>query len=338
MEKLNEWLKSQLPQVVEQLEEKLVADCNINSNNGITIAGRNNLYKTLDDILATLFPCTHSKEAVFSDTLNEYTSKMLKKICKDLYEQIYGLLKFHRSENCAKGCTCEEKAFRTSTELVKSLPQIREMLIADIKSGLDGDPASKSYHEIILSYPYVEAVATYRVAHKLYELEVPVIPRVMTERAHSKTGIDIHPGADIGKGFFIDHGTGVVIGETCRIGKNVAIYHGVTLGAFSPYDRENNKYQGKKRHPDVEDDVIIYAGAVILGGETVIGKGSVIGGNALITKSVEPYSKVYRKTEDNNVVKIGALDEELEKMAENTEKEQQKENKFFKSLSEDCKS
>jgi serine O-acetyltransferase len=117
----------------------------------------------------------------------------------------------------------------------------------------------------------------------------------MTERAHSKTGIDIHPGAIVGKGFFIDHGTGVVIGETCRIGKNVTIYHGVTLGAFSPYDRENNRFQGKKRHPDVEDDVIIYSGAVILGGETVIGKGSVIGGNVLITKSVEPYSKVYSK-------------------------------------------
>ncbi len=222
----------------------------------------------------------------------------LEEICRKLSNQIYELLVFHRSQKCKADCSCENKAEQASIEFIKSLPEIRQMLIDDIKSGHDGDPASKSFHEIILSYPYIEAVATYRVAHKLYELDVPVIPRVMTERAHSKTGIDIHPGAKIGAGFFIDHGTGVVIGETCKIGKNVTIYHGVTLGAFNPYDRENNKFQGKKRHPDVEDNVIIYAGAVILGGETVIGSGSVIGGNSLITKSVAPNSLVYSERQE----------------------------------------
>jgi len=296
-QKLDNWIRSDLPQVVQKLEEKVRFAYKIESDEEITIAGRDNLYKTLNDILAALFPGIYSQIPISQNNLNEYITNTLADICKNLSEQIYEILKFHRSQNCKANCSCEEKAQNASIELIKSLPEIRETLIEDIKSGHDGDPASKSYHEIILSYPYVEAVATYRVAHKLYLLEVPVIPRVMTERAHSKTGIDIHPGAQIGKGFFIDHGTGVIIGETCRIGNNVTIYHGVTLGAFSPYDRENNRFQGKKRHPDVEDNVIIYSGAVILGGETVIGRGSVIGGNALITKSVAPFSQVSRKAE-----------------------------------------
>jgi serine O-acetyltransferase len=294
---LDNWIRRDLPNVAKELEQKVRFAYKTESDEEITIAGRDNLYKTLNDILAALFPGIYSQIPVSQNNLSEYVTNMLQTICENLYEQIYEILKFHRSQNCKESCSCEEKAQYASVELIKSLPEIRGMLIEDIKSGHDGDPASKSYHEIILSYPYVEAVATYRVAHKLYMLEVPVIPRVMTERAHSKTGIDIHPGAQIGKGFFIDHGTGVIIGETCRIGNNVTIYHGVTLGAFSPYDRENNKYQGKKRHPDVEDNVIIYSGAVILGGQTVIGRGSVIGGNALITKSVPPYSQVYRKVE-----------------------------------------
>ncbi|MCL1946105.1 MAG: serine acetyltransferase [Chitinivibrionia bacterium] len=298
MKSLDEWIKTDLPQVANKLEEKLVSVYNIESDEEITVAGRDELFKTLDTILAALFPGTYSKFPVAGNKLNKYVTDILAIICKDLYHKIYPILIYRRSQNnCAPDCSCEEQAREASIEFVKSLPEIRETLIADIKSGHEGDPASKSYHEIILSYPYIEAVATHRIAHKLYSLNVPLIPRVMSERAHSRTGIDIHPGATIGKGFFIDHGTGVVIGETCRIGNNVTIYHGVTLGAFSPYDRENNRFQGKKRHPDVEDDVVIYSGAVILGGETIIGKGSVIGGNALITKSIAPYSQVYRKTE-----------------------------------------
>jgi serine O-acetyltransferase len=297
MQDFENWIKTQLPQVVNRLEEKVGTVYSIESDEGIAVAGRNNIYKILDGILAVLFPGAYSQIPIEKNRLNDYIKDLLKNACRDLSSTIYQILKFHYSQNCLAGCSCEDKAQEASVELIKSLPDIRETLIEDIKSGYDGDPASKSYHEIIFSYPYVEAVATYRVAHKLYTLDVPVIPRVMTERAHSKTGIDIHPGATIGKGFFIDHGTGVVIGETCRIGNNVTIYHGVTLGAFSPYDRENNRFQGKKRHPNVEDDVIIYSGAVILGGDTTIGRGSIIGGNALITKSVEPYTQVYRKTE-----------------------------------------
>lgn len=295
---LDKWIYDELPNVANMLEEKVVSAYENECDERFTISGRNNLYKILDAVLAVLFPGTYSQTPIENGKLNEYLTQKLEEICRELSNQIYELLVFHRSKKCSADCSCERKAQDKSIEFIKSLPLIREMLIADIKSGHDGDPASKSFHEIILSYPYIEAVATYRVAHKLYELDVPVIPRVMTERAHSRTGIDIHPGAKIGKGFFIDHGTGVVIGETCCIGENVTIYHGVTLGAFNPYDRENNRFQGKKRHPDVENNVIIYAGAVILGGETVIGSGSVIGGNSLITKSVAPNSLVYNERQE----------------------------------------
>jgi len=297
--KMQEWIASDLPQVTKQLENNLVSpqSDSIEISKEILIEGRKKLYEILENIREVIFYETEKQENIFAELCDNKLANTLKKISGNLYEQILGFLKFHRSKSCETSCSCEEKAFSATTALIESLPEIRQDLIFDIKSGFDGDPASKSYQEIILSYPYIEAVMIYRVAHRLYELKVPLIPRIMTEWAHSKTGIDIHPGAVIGKGFFIDHGTGVVIGETCVIGKNVTIYHGVTLGAFSPYDRENNRFQGKKRHPNVEDDVIIYAGAVILGGDTVIGKGSVIGGNALITKSVKPNSKVYKKNE-----------------------------------------
>ena len=168
------------------------------------------------------------------------------------------------------------------------------MLLEDISTALAGDPAAYSIDEIVLSYPFIDAVATYRMAHNLYTQGVPIIPRIMSERSHSTTGIDIHPGAMIDPGFFIDHGTGVVIGETCTIGTNVKLYQGVTLGALSPFDRDGIPKKGQKRHPDIEDDVIIYANATILGGETVIGRGAVIGGNTWITRSVPPGATVKR--------------------------------------------
>jgi serine O-acetyltransferase len=178
--------------------------------------------------------------------------------------------------------------------LMESLPEIRELLLEDVQAAFDGDPAAQYVDEIVLSYPCIEAIATYRLAHMLYEINVPIIPRIMAERAHSRTGIDIHPGAKIGARFFIDHGTGVVIGETTVIGKNVKIYQGVTLGALSPFDKDGKPLKGEKRHPDIEDDVIIYANATILGGKTKIGKGAIIGGNTWITKSVPAGAFIYR--------------------------------------------
>lgn len=178
-------------------------------------------------------------------------------------------------------------------KLLKELPTIREKVIKDIKAAFLGDPAAKSYEEIILSYPSILCVSTYRIAHELYSLDVPLLPRMISEWAHSKTGIDIHPGARIDEGFFIDHGTGVVIGETCRIGKNVKIYQGVTLGARSfTLDEHGNLVKGEQRHPIVEDSVVIYANATILGGKTIIGKNSIIGGNVFLMESVPPDSVI----------------------------------------------
>jgi serine O-acetyltransferase len=176
----------------------------------------------------------------------------------------------------------------TINEFFEGLPKLSEILDLDAQAALQGDPAAYSREEIIITYPGFYAVIIYRLAHGLQELGVPLLPRLITEYAHEKTGIDIHPGARIGESFFIDHGTGVVIGETSNIGKNVKIYQGVTLGALSV----KKKLQSKKRHPTIEDDVVIYANATILGGETVIGKGSVIGGSTWIVESVKPGSVV----------------------------------------------
>ena len=167
---------------------------------------------------------------------------------------------------------------------MRRIPKVREYLETDLQATFDGDPAAKSFDEVILAYPGLFTITVFRLAHELFLIGVPLIPRIMTEHAHSLTGIDIHPGATIGKYFFIDHGTGIVIGETTVIGKNVKVYQGVTIGALST--RGGQRLRDVKRHPTIEDDVTIYAGASILGGKTVIGKGSVIGSNAFITKSI----------------------------------------------------
>jgi serine O-acetyltransferase len=183
----------------------------------------------------------------------------------------------------------EDCAYR----FLESLPRVRKMLARDIKAAYDGDPAAHCIDEIILSYPAAYAITAYRVAHELHSMGVPLLPRMFTELAHSRTGIDIHPGARIGESFFIDHGTGVVIGETTIIGNRVKLYQGVTLGALSfPKDEKGRLIRGQKRHPTIEDDVVIYAGATILGGNTVIGEGSIIGGNVWLTESVPAGSRV----------------------------------------------
>ncbi len=193
-------------------------------------------------------------------------------------------------------CTgCEERGQKAAVELVRYLPKLQKILGEDIRAAYEGDPASKNFDEIIFSYPGLFAITIYRIAHHLYEKNVPLIPRIMTEYAHSRTGIDIHPGVQIGERFFIDHGTGVVIGETTVIGNRVRIYQGVTLGALSLNKDECQQLRDKKRHPTIEDDVIIYANATILGGDTIIGCRSVIGGNVWLTESVPPDTVVFLK-------------------------------------------
>jgi serine O-acetyltransferase len=187
---------------------------------------------------------------------------------------------------------------------VERLPAVRALVAEDVEAAFEGDPAAKSFAEIVVAYPSIRAIATYRIAHELHAQGVPVLPRMMTEHAHDRTGIDIHPGARIGRRFFIDHGTGVVIGETTEIGNNVRLYQGVTLGARSP--RHGESLRGTKRHPTIEDDVTIYAGSTILGGETVIGAGSVIGGNVWLMESVPPGSRVIAEPARHFVRQRGA--------------------------------
>ena len=198
------------------------------------------------------------------------------------------------AESNREGIECADmfaKAGNICHSFLNKIPYIIEVLLSDVQAAYDGDPAARSKHEIIFAYPGIFAISIYRLAHELFLLEVPYIPRMMTEYAHSLTGIDIHPGADIDRHFFIDHGTGIVIGETTKIGAHVKLYQGVTLGALST--RGGQSLRGKKRHPTLEDDVTVYSGASILGGDTVIGKGSVIGGNVFITQSVPPDTRVY---------------------------------------------
>lgn len=198
-----------------------------------------------------------------------------------------------------KGCSQEEaasKAQQVCLEFFGQIPQIRAVVQTDLQAAYDGDPAATDMAEIIFSYPGLYAIMVYRLAHVLHSLNVPMLPRIMTEYAHNITGIDIHPGATIGKYFFIDHGTGIVIGETTVIGENVKIYQGVTLGALST--RGGQSLRGQRRHPTIEDDVTIYAGASILGGDTVIGKGSVIGSNVFITESIAPGTSVRNKKQE----------------------------------------
>jgi serine O-acetyltransferase len=191
---------------------------------------------------------------------------------------------------------CQERGQEEAIAFMRELPRIRITLGSDVRAAYEGDPAAKSYDEIIFSYPGLFAITVYRIAHQLHRQGVSLIPRIMTEYAHSATGIDIHPGATIGDSFFIDHGTGIVIGETTEIGSHVRIYQGVTLGALSLPRDAGEKLRNKKRHPTIQEDVIIYSGATILGGETVIGARSVIGGNVWLTESIPPDTKVFLKT------------------------------------------
>lgn len=259
--------------------------------------------KTLQEIIdlsrAILFPGYYGKASVNIQTIQYYIGVNVERLQRLLEDQILAGLCF--CEDCEPTMSetqldkQKKMAKDLSFKLVKKLPEIREKLSTDVIAAYNGDPASESRAEIIACYPIIKTLANYRIAHELYLLKVPLIPRMMTEMAHSETGIDIHPGAHIGRYFTIDHGTGVVIGATCTIGDNVKIYQGVTLGAKSfPLDEHGNPVKGIPRHPIIEDNVIIYANATILGRVT-IGKGSVIGANVWVTEDLAPDTKKYNK-------------------------------------------
>jgi serine O-acetyltransferase len=240
------------------------------------------------ELLSLLFPGFHGEPLVQPGEMPAVTRSRIRSLHARLQPEICKSLA-RRGGNGS----IEPDADRILTDFFSKLATVREMLWTDIDAAYEGDPASTSFEEIILAYPSLEAIAIQRLAHVLYQADLPLIPRMMTEWAHGRTGIDIHPGAQIGSHFFIDHGTGVVIGETCVIGAHVKLYHGVTLGARSfQKDEEGHLKKGGKRHPNVEDHVTIYPNSTVLGGETVIGARSTIGGNVFLTQSVPPDSLV----------------------------------------------
>ena len=272
--------------LVGEITRTYKGDSGINFIDASNLPVRDKIVGILDLFTELLFPGYTGKRTVTKSNISYIVVDILYHVYTELTEQIERAYKYRcRMEKCDTG-DCRAMAEDAARHLLTQLPKIRELLKGDVGAAFDGDPAAKSYEEIVISYPCIIAIATYRIAHELYLKEVPLIPRIMTECAHAKTGIDIHPGAKIGKNFFIDHGTGVVIGETTVIGDNVKIYQGATLGALSfPKDERGKVIKGGKRHPTIEDNVIIYAEATILG-DVVIGRGTVIGGNVWIKESV----------------------------------------------------
>ena len=261
----------------------------INHIDDINLPSKTAIEKITVSLLNLLFPGFLSGEALHPNQVEEQTKHSIQFLCSSLKVEILKSLKYQpRSETELN--RIQDSAKELTEEFLTHLPAIRASLEKDVEAAYDGDPAARSYEEIIVAYPFIEAIAVQRMAHVLYGLKVGLIPRIMTEWAHSRTGIDIHPGAKIGTHFFIDHGTGVVIGETCVIGNHVKIYHGVTLGAMSTSGGQ--KLQGQKRHPTIEDQVTIYPNSTILGGNTVIGARSTIAGNVWLTHSVPPDSLV----------------------------------------------
>lgn len=240
-----------------------------------------------------LFPGYFGKQNLTRESLEVHVTALAAQVQEKLGEQIRKAIT-HQAARRGELCpSCDATADAITQEFLGNIPNLRTILATDVQAAFDGDPAAKDTDEIIFSYPGLFAISVNRIAHELFKQNVPLIPRIMTEYAHSLTGIDIHPGATIGKFFFIDHGTGVVVGETTTIGDRVKLYQGVTLGALST--RGGQSLRGHKRHPTLEDDVTVYSGASILGGETVIGKGATINGNVFITQSVPPHTRVSMK-------------------------------------------
>ncbi|MBW2237732.1 MAG: serine acetyltransferase [Deltaproteobacteria bacterium] len=294
-ESLNRF-KEQLPDIAENIIKSCYDKACYTHIDYEPIPSEGYVGDIINKLKEILFPGYFTREKIDPVNLKYYMGQSVSVLFDMLSVQITHSIRhdcFRYDLPCNE---CEEQGQKIALNLLESIPLLRKILATDVRAVYEGDPAAKSHDEIIFCYPGLFAVTVYRVAHKLFELKVPLLPRIMTEHAHSLTGIDIHPGADIGESFGIDHGTGVVIGETTVIGKNVRIYQGVTLGALSLPKDAGERLRGKKRHPTIEDDVIVYSGATILGGNTIIGARSVIGGNVWITESVPPDTKVIMET------------------------------------------
>ncbi len=280
-------LKEELPAITERLVDTYTECSRLNHLGHEPLPSREAVADILTDLFEVLYPGYGRRQNLHLGNIGYYVGSLIDALHDKLTDQIARAL---RHELCQESphVDCQKIAQPKAVELLRRLPELRKTLEQDVEAAYRGDPAARSHHEIIFCYPGLEAITTYRLAHEIHRLGVPFIPRMMTELAHAKTGIDIHPGATIGPGFFIDHGTGVVIGETTEIGRGVKLYQGVTLGALSfTKDGDGTLLKGDyKRHPTLRDGVVVYANATILGGQTVIGERAVIGSNVWLTESV----------------------------------------------------
>ena len=287
--------KEQLPELTNRIVETYESLKSISHLGHCPLPNYKVIVSTIEDLKEILYPGYRRREGLHIGNVTYHVGDLIDSLHDKLTTQIARALRHDAglSSDCNPDDDYEALGQAKAIGFLEKLPELREVLELDVQAARAGDPAVKTLDEIIFCYPGLEAVTVYRLAHALLKLEVPLIPRMMTEWAHSKTGIDIHPGAQIGSHFFIDHGTGVVIGETCEIGERVKLYQGVTLGALSfATDGDGNLVRGLKRHPTIEDNVVIYANATVLGGSTVIGHHSVIGSSVWLTRSLKPHTTV----------------------------------------------
>ncbi len=287
--------REDIPEIVENLAATCNRDDCFDHVGPEPFPSRDAIIGIIHQLQRILFPGYFISTRLDRVNLQYYLGQETISLFEDLSRQVELCIR----HDCIRDdlpCThCEERGREETLQFMRELPNLRMLLAKDVRAAFEGDPATGSYDEIIFCYPGLLAVTVHRIAHQLHDQKIPLMPRIMSEYVHGLTGIDIHPGAHIGESFFIDHGVGVVIGETTDIGNRVRIYQGVTLGALSLPKGEVERLRGKKRHPTIEDDVVIYAGATILGGETVIGARSVIGGNVWLTESVPQETRVFTK-------------------------------------------
>ena len=288
-------LKDQIPDVTRRLVASYSESPHGNHLGHCPLPNYDEVIEIVQDLREVMYPGYRRREGLHQGNVEYYIGEVIDRLHDRLTRQIGRALR--HDAGATHDCNAEEdfEALGQAKTMLflDRLPEVRKLLATDIEAAHVGDPACRGFDEVVFCYPGLRAITVYRLAHQLWDLDIPFIPRMMTEWAHSHTGIDIHPGATIGQYFFIDHGTGVVIGETCEIGRHVKIYQGVTLGALSfDTDDEGNLVRGKKRHPTIEDRVVLYANATVLGGETVIGHDAVIGSSVWITKSVDPQMTV----------------------------------------------
>jgi serine O-acetyltransferase len=292
-------LKDQLPKLTERIVRTYDEVGKINHLGHCPLPNYDEIIAATDDLKEIIFPGYRRRERLHRGNVAYYVGDLVDRLHDRLTTQIGRALRHEAgaTDDCETDQDYEALGQAKTMQFLDQIPDVRRTLATDVQAAYDGDPACKSLDEVIFCYPGLEAITVYRLAHVLYDMNIPFIPRMMTEWAHSRTGIDIHPGAKIGKHFFIDHGTGVVIGETTDIGEHVKLYQGVTLGALSfKTDDGGNLVRGHKRHPTLEDRVVVYASATILGGNTVIGHDAVIGSSVWLTRSVTPHATVVMET------------------------------------------